>query len=192
MASKPPNQPPPEDLPSSDPDAARSQIAFRPDEVSHDHYEQQVVDKRVDDEVDMTPMIDVTFLLLIFFMITAAFALQSALLVPPVQDDEAAASQTVEDVEKDSILIRIDGDNVFWIGAPLWNEEQRAPSKQEMREKVRQAREGKGGKFGAGPAKVVVQAHGDATHEFVVAALDAGVSAQAEEIQLAKYEDEDL
>ncbi len=171
---------------------AESQIAFRPEEVSHDHYERNSDNKRIDDELDMTPMVDVTFLLLIFFMITAAFALQSALLVPPVQDDEAAASQTVEDIEKDSILIRIDGDNVFWVGAPLWDEEQRAPSKQEMREKVRQAREGKGGKFGPGPTKVVVQAHGDSTHEFVVAALDAGSSSGADEIQLAKYEDEDL
>ncbi len=36
----------------------------------------------VDDEIDMTPMIDCVFLLLIFFLVTASFALQKALEVP--------------------------------------------------------------------------------------------------------------
>ncbi|MCG8448481.1 MAG: biopolymer transporter ExbD, partial [Pirellulales bacterium] len=49
-----------------------------------------------EDDMDLTPMVDVTFLLLIFFMITAAFALQKALEVPPVEDEEAAPTQTVD------------------------------------------------------------------------------------------------
>ena len=141
-------------------------------------------------EMDMTPMVDVTFLLLIFFMITAAFALQKALEVPPVDEDEAAASQTVEDLEKDSIVVRVDGDNVFWIGSPMWAEEQRAPSTLDMRSKVREARKGSDG--GPGPAKMLVQANGDATHEHVVAALDAGSSVGMEDIRLLTYEDGDL
>ena len=32
-----------------------------------------------EDELDMTPMVDVTFLLLIFFMVTASFTLQKSL-----------------------------------------------------------------------------------------------------------------
>lgn len=148
--------------------------------------------KRVEDELDMTPMVDVTFLLLIFFMITAAFALQKAIEVPPVDDDEAAASQTVDDLEEDSIVIRVDGDNIYWVGAPLWPDEQRAPSKQEMRTKVREARDGKGGKQGKGPTKLLVQANGDATHEYVVAALDAGSAVGVEEIRLMGYEEGDL
>ncbi len=35
-----------------------------------------------EDDLDMTPMVDVTFLLLIFFMITAAFSLQKSMEVP--------------------------------------------------------------------------------------------------------------
>ena len=35
-----------------------------------------------DSEMDMTPMVDVTFLLLIFFMVTAAFAMQKSFQVP--------------------------------------------------------------------------------------------------------------
>lgn len=142
---------------------------------------------REDDEMDLTPMVDVTFLLLIFFMVTAAFALQKALEVPPVSD-EAAPNQTVDDLEKDSIVIRIDADNVFWIGAPKWDEEQRTPSVPEMLAKVREAR----GEGGDGPTKLLVQANGDSRHEFVVAALDAGSAVGMEEIRLMSYEEGDL
>jgi biopolymer transport protein ExbD len=142
---------------------------------------------RKEDEMDLTPMVDVTFLLLIFFMITAAFALQKALEVPPVNDD-AAPEQTVDDLEKDSIVIRIDADNVFWIGAPKWDEEQRTPSISEMNTTVREARDNKGDSI----TKLLVQANGDSRHEFVVAALDAGSSVGMEEIRLMSYEEGDL
>ena len=96
--------------------------------------------RAVDDEMDLTPMVDVTFLLLIFFMITAAFAVQKAISVPPT-NDQTTPTQSVEDLEDDSIVIRIDADNVFWIGAPRWAEEQQAMSASEMRRKVREARD---------------------------------------------------
>jgi biopolymer transport protein ExbD len=147
--------------------------------------------KRVDDEVDMTPMVDVTFLLLIFFTITAAFALQKALEVPPANNDPVALART-EDLEEDSIVIRVDGDNVYWLSSPMWPEELRAPSETDMRAKLRQAREGQGGKFGPGPSILLVQANGDATHERVVAALDAGSAVGMEQIRLMSYEEGDL
>jgi biopolymer transport protein ExbD len=145
-----------------------------------------------EDEMDMTPMVDITFLLLIFFMITAAFALQKSIEVPPMDSDEAAQATTVEDLEKDSITVRIDGDNIYWVGAPLWEDEQRAYSGEEMRARLREAREGKGGKHGRGPAKMLVQAHGDATHERVIAAMDGGSAVGMEEIRLMTYEEGDL
>jgi biopolymer transport protein ExbD len=143
--------------------------------------------RKVDDEMDLTPMVDVTFLLLIFFMITAAFAVQKAISVPPVNEDDAAASYTIEQLEQDSIVVRIDGDNVYWLSAPIWAEEQQAISQAEMRSKLREARND-----GKGPVKLLVQAHGSARHEGVVAALDAGSGAGMEEIQLLSYEDGDL
>jgi biopolymer transport protein ExbD len=142
--------------------------------------------RKTDDEMDLTPMVDVTFLLLIFFMITAAFAAAKAISVPPVNDSDAAPTQSVQDLEEDSIVIRIDADNVFWISAPIWTEEQQAVSRAEMRSKVREARE-----EGEGPTKMLVQANGSARHEAVVAALDAGSGAGLEEIQLLSYEDGD-
>lgn len=156
------------------------------------HYSEDAIPRHrthnEEEEMDLTPMVDVTFLLLIFFMITAAFALQKSLEVPPVQDDEASAMQTVDDLERDSIVVRVDGDNIFWIGAPAWPEEQRAPSVQEMLVRLREAR----GEDKSGPAKMLVQANGDARHEFVVAALDAGTGVGMEEIRLMSYEEGDL
>ena len=143
-----------------------------------------------DVEMDMTSMVDVTFLLLIFFTVTAAFLLQKSLEVPPVEDEEAAQAQAVEDLEQDSIVIRVDGDNVYWIGSPMWPDEQRAPSVPEMNAKVRDARSGEANS--RGPAKMLVQANGDATHEHVVAALDAGSAVGMEDIRLMSYEEGDL
>ena len=137
----------------------------------------------------MTPMVDVTFLLLIFFMITAAFALQKAIEVPPARQDLSATTQTVEELENDSIVVRVDGDNIYWVGCPLWPDERREPSKQDMRARVREARDEAGG-AGSQINKLLVQASGDAAHEYVVAALDAGSSVGVEEIRLMSYEDD--
>src|SRR5690606_40437175 len=145
---------------------------------------------RNDDELDMTPMVDVTFLLLIFFMITAAFALQKVLSVPPVSEEEEASTQVVEDIEKDSIVVRIDEDNVFWVGAPLWQDEQKAVSTPDMRAKVREAKTGNPGTIG--PTKMIVQAHGDAVHEKMVDALDAGAAVEMSQISVMVYEDGEL
>lgn len=145
--------------------------------------------RRSDDQMDMTPMVDVTFLLLIFFMLTAAFALQKALSVPPVADDAAAQSQSVDEFEEDQITIRVDGDNLYWIGAPGWGEEERAPSVPQMLALLREARQRI---RRVDTASLLVQANGDAIHESVVAALDAGMSVGLEDIRLQSYEDEDF
>ncbi len=169
-------------------DSSTSGILHDGDIAYDEQAHQRMREPKSEDDLDLTPMVDVTFLLLIFFMITAAFALQKSIEVPPIQDDQAAPTQTVDDLEKDSIVIRIDGDNVYWIGAPRWPEEQRALSVQEMRTTLREAR----GEDKSGPAKLLVQANGDSRHQFVVAALDAGSGEGLEPIRLMSYEDGDL
>lgn len=145
--------------------------------------------KRADDELDMTPMVDVTFLLLIFFMVTAAFALQKVLAVPPVTEDEVS-NQQVEDIEKDSIVVRIDADNVFWVSGPQWTEEQKAVTSIDMRAKVREAR--RSGPGGRGPSKMMVEAHEEAVYEKLVDALDAGSAASINETRLSIVPDEEF
>lgn len=70
------------------------------------------------EELDMTPMVDVTFLLLIFFMVTASFSIQKSIEVPPPDPDKQGAAQTVqplEELEENSILIEIDEENRFFV-----------------------------------------------------------------------------
>lgn len=78
------------------------------------------------EEMDLTPMVDVTFLLLIFFMITASFNLQKRFEVPPAKTDEGAAT-TVEQDENadDAIEVEIGPDNVVMLDdqqAESWDE----------------------------------------------------------------------
>ena len=62
-----------------------------------------------EDGLDMTPMVDVTFLLLIFFMITAAFNVQKSMQAdPPEPEDEGAAqTMTIEEQEQEDIIVGI-------------------------------------------------------------------------------------
>lgn len=66
------------------------------------------------EEMDLTPMVDVTFLLLIFFMITASFSIQKTIQVPPPDPEKKGAAQMVEsleDLEAEAIIVEIDEEN---------------------------------------------------------------------------------
>lgn len=144
----------------------------------------------VDDELDMTPMVDVVFLLLIFFMVTAAFAQQKALEIPPTRDNEAAQSRTLDEFSEDTIIVRVDGDNIFWVSCPAWSEERESPSAHDMLITLREARQPGGAASPAPPTTLLVLASEDATYEKVVAALDAGSAVGMEQVLLATAEDE--
>lgn len=62
-----------------------------------------------EDNVDITPMLDVVFIMLIFFIVTATFIKESGIDV----DKPEAATATVQD--KASILVAIDADDAVWI-----------------------------------------------------------------------------
>lgn len=144
-----------------------------------------------DDEMDMTPMVDIVFQLLIFFMVTASFSLQKSLEVPPMEpEEEAQQTRMIQDIEEDksTVIVRVDSDNVFWLSGPLWQDEQEAPSVQEMLVKLREARQPRPGD--TPPSKLLVMASPDAIHEKVIAALDAGSEVGMEEVQLSTDEGE--
>jgi len=146
---------------------------------------------RPDPEMDMTPMVDVTFQLLIFFMLTASFTLQKSLPFPPTQTSQpSAGGRTLADFQQDAsyVVVRIDAHNTFHISASRWEDEVEAPSPLELLLKLRQARQGDG--LHPPPNKLLVVAHGDALHDRVVAALDAGTDVGIPEIQLVTVEDD--
>ncbi len=59
--------------------------------------------------IDITPMLDVVFIMLIFFIVTATFIKEAGIDV----DKPAAATAVVQ--EKASILIAIDANDKIWI-----------------------------------------------------------------------------
>jgi biopolymer transport protein ExbD len=140
-------------------------------------------------EMDMTPMVDITFLLLIFFMVTAAFSLQQSIEVPPPESDEAGAeTRTLEQIEADQdyVIIQVHGDNSIWV------EGEEALSAQDVLTKLRTARRGDFGSDSKGPSRLLVMADGEARHETVVLALDAGNAVGMNEVQLATVDQDDF
>lgn len=139
--------------------------------------------KRTEDEgLDMTPMVDVTFLLLIFFMVTAAFSLQMSIEVPPPNPDETAEAQQPEELEDDnSIVILISKDNTIWV------DDREAPSEQDLLIKLREALDGD-----PTGSSLLVMADRECRHEVVVQALDAGNAEGMEDIRLAYVDEDDL
>jgi len=59
--------------------------------------------------IDITPMLDVTFIMLIFFIVTASFVKESGIDV----NRPMAPTATVK--EKANILVAIDANNTIWI-----------------------------------------------------------------------------
>jgi biopolymer transport protein ExbD len=144
----------------------------------------RTMERSEEDELDMTPMVDVTFLLLIFFMVTAAYSLQKSIEIPaPDREEDATQARTIEEVEQDDdyVIIRIDADNTIWV-----NDSEVPPlNKQEILVKLRAAREAGPGSDSLGPSSLLVLADPDCRHETVVMALDAGNAVGMENVRLA-------
>lgn len=140
-------------------------------------------------EMDMTPMVDVTFLLLIFFMVTAAFTLQRTLQVPTPKPEEPSTNVQQRDPTEDPsrVTVHVHENNTFRVVTTEWDVE--APSKHELLIKLRDAREGRRG--GQPPSKLLVKANSDALHKAVVAALDAGSQVNMEQIQLMMVDEDE-
>ncbi len=74
--------------------------------------------KRVSQEanIDLTPAVDVTFQLLIFFMITASFSLQKAFDVPPAKNSEGVSLNVVVPMDEVGVRIEVDRDDTVFVG----------------------------------------------------------------------------
>jgi biopolymer transport protein ExbD len=146
--------------------------------------------KREEPEMDVTPMVDVVFQLLIFFMITASFSLQKSLQLPKPQDDKPSSNVVPQDPENEteSVTVYVDANNTYRVETGDWEEE--APSEQDLIIKLKRARAGDGS-GGKPPTKMIVKAHGDALHGKVVAAVDAATAVGMEQVQLKTVETDD-
>lgn len=136
------------------------------------------------EEMDMTPMVDVVFLLLIFFMVTASFTVQQSIEQPHSIIDEPSDTVIEEPEDEDEYVeVIIDQTNTFFVTSRE-SEEVEAPSAREMRAQMRDA------KLGTGANRLIITAHVDAVHSNVVTVWDAGNAIGMERIEM-RTTDED-
>jgi biopolymer transport protein ExbD len=130
---------------------------------------------RSDEEMDLTPMVDVTFQLLIFFMVTASFALQKSIDVPTPDPEKKGAAQQLqilEDLEGSSIRIQIDAANAIMIDEePLGD-----PSRLQDALKDKMRKEQK--------TEILITAHSASLHRTVITVIDAANGVGMQKIRL--------
>ena len=139
--------------------------------------------RRPDVEMDMTPMVDVTFLLLIFFMVTAAFSLQKSIEMPRQQTDAPSTSVVEEeDDELESVELEVDEFGGFLVIAQDWERE--TPGKQNLiialKEALSASKDG---------MRLVVKVHEMAKLHSLVDAMDAGTIAGFAELEVTQVEE---
>ncbi len=134
---------------------------------------------------DITPMVDVAFLLLIFFMLTASFSIQKAIRTSTPQNEQPStnAVQIQEREKVDSLVVQIDEFNAYTV---IINdgETKEASSKQELIGILRDLRI----QFGEQLPRIVIQAHLDSVHGATVGCMDAAREAEFTNFQLIAVE----
>lgn len=131
-------------------------------------------------EMDMTPLVDVVFLLLIFFMLTASFAMQKSIEIPPSELDNAASpTPSQQELEEDAnnIVVRIEADDTIWI------EDEKMPTRQALLRSIRQIQDSV--QALQKPNTLIVIADAESLHETVVSVLDVGNALRIPNIRLA-------
>jgi biopolymer transport protein ExbD len=121
-------------------------------------------------ESDLTPMIDVTLQLVIFFMIAATFTVQKTLDLPQSKpDEEAASTVTMEELEQESIVVEISADGSILVqNEPVKLDDLPNALQQAVRDRS--------------TAELVLDVDDDVVHDVVVRVLDAAGAAQIERV----------
>ena len=134
--------------------------------------------EKPEDEMDMTPMVDVTFLLLIFFMVTAAFSLQKSIEMPRQQTDQPSNTQSEPD-DKEVVELQVDEYGTFTIITNEW--ERQTPGKQNLITTLKEA-----AAASSEPMALKVQVQETAKIKSLVDAMDAGTIAAYAPIEVTQ------
>jgi biopolymer transport protein ExbD len=79
--------------------------------------------RRIGIRIDMTPMVDIAFLLLIFYMVSTVFAMPQAMEINlPPKDDKPEDDSTIVK-ESNLLTVRVDSEGRFW-----WNTKIESPT----------------------------------------------------------------
>ena len=152
--------------------------------MSEDDEEDHVLPrkKRPEEEMDMTPMVDVTFLLLIFFMVTAAFSLQKSIEMPRQQTDAPSTTVTEDEVDElDMVELQVDEFGSFLVMAPGWERE--TPGKQNLVSALKEAIAGNDEGM-----RLAIKVHELAKLRALVDAMDAGTIAGFSQLEVTQVE----
>jgi len=123
-----------------------------------------------DTEIDITPMIDVTFQLLIFFMVTASFSMQKAFDVPPAKQTEGVSvAVVVQDESQSAVKVQVDADNTMIVEE---QDSKRASNYRELLELLKAEKNAS-----ADVTDIQLELHPDSTHEARVIVIDAATQA---------------
>ena len=137
-----------------------------------------------EDELDMTPMVDVTFLLLIFFMVTASFTIQKSLQQAHAKSEKPSTEVNDTPTEpEDYVKVLIDQTNTYYVTTRS-EDEVECPSDSEMRSKVRDAHDNEGAN------RLVIVAHVESLHRKVVTAWDTAALNNFEVIEIETTEED--
>jgi len=123
-----------------------------------------------DTEVDLTPMLDVVFIMLIFFIVTATFIREKGLDV--LRPDE---SDTPPPPNMQAIVISIDANNDVWIEARIVDERAVRANVERLRAETPDA-------------PVLVQADREANTGVVIRTMDQAKQAGAAAVSIAAIE----
>jgi biopolymer transport protein ExbD len=119
-----------------------------------------------DAEVNLTPMLDVVFIMLIFFIVTASFVKEAGI------DVNRPSAATAERKEKGNILVAISADNEIWI-------DRRQVDPRALRANIERM-------HAENPlGSVVIQADEESKHKLLVQVMDAARSAGVTNVSIA-------
>ncbi len=130
--------------------------------------------EKLEEAWDITPMVDVVFLLLIFFMLTASFSIQKVIRTPRQQSDKPSSNASNDkDPENAGPVVQVDEFNGYAVVSADDREE--VSSKQDLIVALGRLKDMSSGDE---MEMLTVQAHEESTHGAVVGALDAGRAAK--------------
>lgn len=111
-------------------------------------------------EIDLTPMLDVVFIMLIFFIVTASFVKETGIEIS--RPDDSSTNQDNDD-EKQNIVFQVSHNNEIWING-------RRVDSRAIRANIEQL-------YAENPeAAVIIQAHKESEAEYYAAIADAARS----------------
>jgi biopolymer transport protein ExbD len=133
-----------------------------------------------DVEMDMTPMIDVTFQLIIFFMITATFVVQKTLDMPdPTADQQtAAALPTLSQLQAENIVVTLRGGGEVEVDG-------RVVPMDQLTEALREA-----SRKNPDNVELILDVEDQVEYETVVRVIDGAAGAQIEKVHFLRHASE--